>query len=174
METHNGASIMWMTQHETVNEFMSSDASLKGIGAFCQGNYFHAEIPENIKKIPGVHIAHFELWAIIAAVKTWKHRINGCKFIMGCDNLAVVTIINTGRSKDKLLQKLLRELIYVITENQAEIVTRFVPSGENVIPDLLSRLTIDKKYVKKFDELKQPGWIQENVKEDIFMLENDW
>ena len=171
---HNGASIMWMTQHETVNEFMSSDASLEGIGAFCKGSYFHIEIPQDIRNIPGVHIAHFELWAIIAAVKTWKQQINGCKFVMGCDNLAMATIVNTGRSRDKLLQKLLQELIYVIAMNQAEIVTRFVPSGENVIPDLLSRMTIDRKYRKKFYELKQSDWVQENVKEDVFMVENDW
>ena len=102
--------------------FFATDACLRGTGGICQGHYFHFRFPEFVfgwaRK---VHIAHLELLAIIVGVKVWRHVIRGNRFVVGCDNQAVVTIINTGRSKNKLLQKMLCELCYQLAMVEAEI-----------------------------------------------------
>ena len=174
MSEYNGASIMWMVQRDIVNEFIASDASLQGVGGYSEKKFFHCEIPQSIRDQTGIHIAHFELWAIIIAVKIWKDDITGQRFVMGCDNQAVVTIVNTGRSRDELLQTLLRELVYVVASSQAEIVMRYVPSGQNLIPDLLSRWSLHPKYQQQFEKLHEPDWKEEYVTPEYFNLVSDW
>ena len=170
----NGASIMWMNHRLTVDEIIVTDACLQGIGGFCQGRYFHATIPEWISSLEDLHIAHLELWAIVVAVQLWRTHINGLKFVVGCDNESVMTIINTGYSRDKLLQILLRELMYHLAMGHAEMVAKFVPGHDNIVPDLLLRWTINDKYEEKFLNIKEPMWEEDVVATELFTLRQKW
>ena len=159
---------MWMTQHQVVNEFLSTDACLVGIGGLCGNKFFHCDIPKFVLEMDNVNIAHFEMWAIIVALKLWKSEINGHRFVIGCDNQAVVAIINTGRSRDCLLQTLLRELTFVTATNQWEIVARYISTSNNLIPDLLSRWSLHVKYQHQFAQLRQWNWMEEQVDKELY------
>ena len=93
---------------------------------------------------------------------------------MGCDNQAVLQIINNGKAKDKLLQQLLRQLMFELASHQAEIIVHYVPTKENVIPDILSRWTTDQKYQQKFYELKEDHWQEYHVLPHMFELNSTW
>ena len=75
--------------------------------------YYRVAIPEWLKQIPRIDIVHFEILAATEGVKLWSHKLKGKKFIVNCDNEAVVTVINSGRARDPLLQKYMRELAFV-------------------------------------------------------------
>ena len=166
---------MWMQQKTVVDELMAMDACLMGIGGHCKINdrFFHCETPEYVRSLPEVNIAHFELWAILVAVRTWGRYITGHRFVMGCDNEAVMTIVNTGRSRDRLLQTLLRQLIMEVARCQSEIVTRFVPGYKNVVPDLLSRMCLGGKYVQQFEERRRSHWQQDKITQMMFGLDGE-
>ena len=79
----------------------------------CGKFYFHEQIPQSITDIDGIQIAHFEMIAVKVALKLWATQIHGIRFKICCDNQAVVSILNTGISKDHKLQQLLREVVFL-------------------------------------------------------------
>ena len=173
MEQYNGVSILWLNQKCEVPEFFVTDASLEGIGGIFDGKYFHHEIPSWMKELE-VNIAHLEMWAILVGVRAWKSQLEGNRFAIACDNQAVVHIINNGRSHDQLFKTLLRQLTYELATHQIEIVARYIPTKLNVIPDILSRWTINANYPKKFQELCKVEWKEVQIKADWFNINHEW
>ena len=71
--------------------------------------------------LENVHIAHLKMLAVLVAIRIWKQKIRGVKFAMCCDNEAMVTVINSGRSRNQLLQTLLREIVYTYISSMCEM-----------------------------------------------------
>ena len=174
IQQYNGASIMWMIQKKEVDQLIATDSCLVGIGGTCGDRYFHMTLPEWVRQVENVNIAHFELWAILVAIRLWKNYITGHRFVVGCNNQAVATIINTGRAKNGLLQTLLRELTFEVAMAQAEIYAKFVPGWENLLPDILSRWTLNDEYRRKFLQEKQPHWQEDHVHPELFLIHDYW
>ena len=174
LRQYNGSSIMWMCEKNMVDEWFATDACLKGAGGFCQGNYYHITFPKKIFDWGDVNIAHLELLAIIIGVRLWKNLVKGMKFVVGCDNEAVVTIINMGRSRNELLQTLLRELMYNLAQLDSQIHAKFIRGEDNRLPDILSRWTLDKKYQLQFQKLKQESWKEWQVQETLMDINTKW
>ena len=74
LSTYNGMSIMWMNEREVAENFLTTDASMTGIGGQASHRYFHEEIPGWILKLTQ-NIAHLEMWAIIVGVRIWSDII---------------------------------------------------------------------------------------------------
>ena len=175
LHEYNGKSIMWMEQRLVMDEVFATDSCLTGAGGFCSGSCFHTTFPEVVYSWQKcVHIAHFELLAILLAVRAWSRLIVGKKMVVGCDNQAVVAVVNTGRSRDQLLQRLLRELVYELAMADSEIYLVYVESKMNVLPDILSRMGTDKIYEQKFLQMKKPDWQETVITEDMFQLHSHW
>ena len=172
---YNGTSIMWLQQKQTMLEFFATDACLEGAGGYCQESYFHIAFPDFLfQRQEKVFIAHLELWAIIVGIKIWKEKIKGVKFAIACDNQVVVNVINTGRSKNKLLQQLLREMTYNLAVIDVETVAKFIEGYRNEVPDLLSRWTLGNKSRKQFELIKKDTWRECDVDENVFNLSEIW
>ena len=87
-------------RHILPDILLTTDACLDAAGGVCRQQFFHSRFPQNIKdEFP--NIAHRELIAVILAVKLWKNKIANKVLHLFCDNEPVVTVINTGRSKDQ-------------------------------------------------------------------------
>ena len=56
-----------------------------------------------------------------------------------CDNMAVVSVVNSGRAKDEVLMHLLRCLFFVAAHLHIHIRASHVPGVTNVAADALSR-----------------------------------
>ena len=126
-------------QQTPIDSLLATDACMTGIGGVCGNQYFTISIPESVKNIPGINIAHFELLAIYVALCSWIKKFTGVKFVISCDNKAVVEVINKGRAKNQLLNVALRKVMFMVAGNQCEIVLRYINTKKNVLPDLLSR-----------------------------------
>ena len=152
--TYNGKSIMWLVHKEKIDNLVATDASLMGLGGFSHGNYFRKNVNMEHLGIEYGHelnIAHLELLAIIVAVRIWKDTIRGKKFVISCDNQAVVMIINHGRSRNQLLQNMLRQLMYELAMLDAELHVKHIFGVSNTIPDILSRWNQHKKFRTQFE-----------------------
>ena len=56
-----------------------------------------------------------------------------------CDNMAVVVVINSGRSRDKVIMHLLRCMFFVVAQLDIQIHLTLLPGVENIAADSLSR-----------------------------------
>ena len=133
----NGISIMDLEEWSKPDESLASDSCLVGCGAFFNGRFFHTQFPEFVKK-QNLHINALELLTVVVTLKVWGYLIKGKKMIIYCDNSASCKVLNTGFSQDPFLQSCLREIFYAAI-NEFQIRARDISSGDNRIPDYLSR-----------------------------------
>ena len=170
---YNGVSLMWMEQRTKADSLVASDASLVVMGAQSGKKCLVGRFPDWMQQM-GYKIHHFELVVVVMALKTWKEDVMGCRFAMLCDNQAVVEVVNGGNVRDVILQQWLRELTYIAVTAQFEVVLKYGRSVDNRVPDILSRLTIARKFRQKWQEIKQEDWELQEIEEQQFDLSNNW
>lgn len=156
------------------DEVFSSDSCLSGCGGFWKGAYFHSVFPEEILS-QSFHISALEILSIIVCLRLWGQFFKGLKIIVFCDNEAVCTVINTGRTKCKILQEFLREICFLAAIYEFELKTVHLTSKENRICDDLSRWHENVKHKLSFFELtKNYNLIEYFVEKKHFQLLNNW
>ena len=139
LPTFTGETIMWFTDHTECDQELAVDACLSAAGGCFAHQCFTVKFPKYILEM-GLTITHFELWAVIIAVKLWGPRLKGKIMLIKTDNEAVSRIVNTGRSYDMYLQKQLRELVWCTAKHEMRIITKHVSGRSNKVPDLVESL----------------------------------
>ena len=92
---YDSVSIMWMVQEPKPDKVIASDACLQGMGANYGKQYVYSEFPQPCNT-DAYLIVHLELLALIVALKIWKREIQGIRFVVLCNNMAVVEVVNSG------------------------------------------------------------------------------
>ena len=115
-----GTAVMWLVDSVEINREFSTDACMIGAGGITEGEFFRVRFPPVILT-KYTQIAHLELWSIIVAVKLWGGNFTSMIVKIQMDNEVVSQIINSGRSCDLLLQKLLRELYWWLAIHQFKV-----------------------------------------------------
>ena len=93
-----------------------------------------------------------------------------------CDNTAVVTVINSGKTSDPLMGTILRNTWLKVSSQEFEIRAVHLPSITNRLAAYLSRWYLDvAKYSSLFAaECEDAGFImEETVTEELFALNSD-
>ena len=85
------------------------------------------------------HITILEMLSVIICQRLWKLYFRGKRIQVFCDNMAVCTVINSGRSRCEILQNCLRELTFLAAIVECEIRAVYLDSKSNRISDHLSR-----------------------------------
>jgi hypothetical protein len=115
IEVFNGVSFIPQLTWTEPDVTFATDSSLKGCGGICFKEYFHVEFPEAIK-IQNLAIHKLEMLAVLLGVRLWGHYCAGMKVQIYCDNEAVVSVINSSRTRDSFLGTCLRELWLVVAK----------------------------------------------------------
>ena len=85
----------------------------------------------------------------------WAHKT----IILYVDNLAVVTICNTGYTRDKHLATCTRSIWLLTSIHEVNLEVRHIPGYQNKTADLLSRWTESETCKNKLSKLVQcPTW----------------
>ena len=92
-----------------------------------------------------LHINLCEMLTCVVALKAW-----GTKIVINCDYLVTVRVINTGASRNTVLQSSWREVCFIATINSFDIKVRHISGSENRIPDLLSRWNLHGDFRQQF------------------------
>ena len=136
---------------------MTSDSSLKGYGAWAGNDYFYGSWSGTDKFDPGcshwidppkydnlfIHegnINVYELWPVLVGLKRWAHLYKNTRVNAVTDNMQVLAMLNTGRSKNKLCMEWLREIFWLCFIHNIEIYSTYIRSEDNTLADQLSRL----------------------------------
>ena len=136
---------------------MTSDASLKGYGAWSGSDYFYGSWSGVDNFSPGsdhwesppecadfvVHkrnINVYELWPVLVGLRRWASRYKNTRLNAVTDNMQVLAMLNTGRSKNKLCMEWLREIFWICFIHNIEIYSTYIKSADNTLADQLSRL----------------------------------
>ena len=93
----NGTAFFHHTHHHGRIEL---DASLQGLGANFNNEVYAIPIVKNLKQFG---IVHLEMLNIMVAIRVWAHQWSGKTIVIACDNQAVVSILNSGRTRDMTL-----------------------------------------------------------------------
>ena len=134
---YKGVSIIWLHNNPEPDKIVATDASKKGYRGIAQGQYFRGKFPEQWKNR---NIAELEMRAVIVALTLWGATLlKGQYFWINVDNEAVATVINTGASRDEILQDALREIAMLAAQHQFQIKAKHISGVSNRIPDWLSR-----------------------------------
>ncbi len=73
------------------------------------------------------------------AVAVWGHLWKGATVSCRCDNMAVVAIVNSGRSKMDRAMHLMRCLSFFLARWDVSLICQHIPGIDNGTADALSR-----------------------------------
>ena len=115
------------------------DASLTGFGA-CYDNMVYAlPLPASFTQF---HITQLEMLNVIVALKVWANVWQDKKITLYCDNMAVVEVVTTGKTRDPFLATCARNIWLLTAIFNIQLQVLHVPGKANVTADLLSRWTV--------------------------------
>ena len=140
MEGWNGVSLMPRLSLPAV--IVESDASGSwGCGALWGTQWFQWQWRDGA---PEWLIAPKELLPILFAVAVWGPHWVGRLVVCQCDNMAVVSVVNSGYSRDNAMMHLLRCLFFMVAHFQIQIKAVHVAGVVNVAAYALSRNDISR------------------------------
>ena len=154
LPTFQGTGILWLLDVPEIDAEFAVDACLKGAGGVRDTEFFRIQFPPSLTR-QNLDITHYELWAVILAVRLWGPKLTGKIVRIRSDNEAVATIINSGRSRDGRLQSQLRELVWWLVHFQCKVKSVHIFGQKNKLPDLLSRWGEGPHIEREFDALTE-------------------
>ena len=112
---------------------------LTGAGAYMSASYLQFQFPTQIKELCQGDINRLECFAILVALRAWGGSWGRSNILVNCDNLNSVRAINSGTSRDPIMQALLRNLHWCQVEFNCRIRAKFIEGVANREADSLSR-----------------------------------
>ena len=120
--------------------FTDASGSL-GYGGYLNGQWFQSRwLPQHfINLATGISIDWQELFAIYIACFIWGSQWSGKRICISGDNLPVVAIINSKRSKSPRVMDLVRAITILTLVHNFTFTAKHIPGLDNSIADSLSR-----------------------------------
>ena len=151
-QTFNGVALIPDKDWSSPNHVLSSDSCLMGGGGYAKGKYYHWQYNSTLIK-ENLDINQLECLNIIVCLKLWGMQLKGKKLVLLCDNSVTVQAINTGTSKNVMVQKCLREIHKTLACHSVQIKMQYLEGAQNRISDALSRWHIHPKFEALFNKL---------------------
>ena len=108
---------------------------------------------------------------ILVALTVWCHQWTTTKILLKCDNQAVVSVLNSGKTQDLTLGAMARNISMLLAIHDIELQVIHILGSGNKGADLLSRWFITKNPAGKlYQFIKNPIWLNVN---EVF-LTVDW
>ena len=151
LPSYNGRAIIRSRTAPT--EFLYTDASLVGGGAFIADfAYFAVQWPEQFMEW-GYSIAELEIYTILVAFREWMNHLSGVTVQIKSDNEATVISIKTGKTRNLFMVDCIREIWYICAIADIDILSH-IPGKDNVIADMLSRCFSSESHAQSFSKFK--------------------
>lgn len=123
---------------------------------------------------PSWLISPQELLPILFALAVWGAHWRGRLVECHCDNMAVVAVINSGRSRDATLMHLLRCLFFFSAHFHVQIRASHIPGVTNVAADALSRDDLPRFLQAVPEAAPHPTPVPPGLVSLLVMEQPDW
>ena len=89
-------------------------------------------------------IVHLEMLNIVIALRIWGQFWQHGSISVNCDNLGVVQVVKTSKTRDPFLALCIRNIWLITSAYDIDLNIKHIPGVKNVIADTLSRIYSDK------------------------------
>ena len=150
----NSTSLLTYNWWSRVDTDITTDSCLTGAGAFNKitGEFFHWKFPEILLEL-SLDINQLECLTVVLALKLWGASLNRKRMQVHCDNQVSVEWINSGTSRNTVIQACLRKLHVQLALNSCELRAVFLTRKKNGISDELSCWHLNDKFHAQFYQL---------------------
>ena len=154
--------------HTPSKKVIELDACLEGLGAIFENQVYSIQIPKNFENYT---IVHLEMLNILVALRLWCNQWKTNKILLKCDNQAVVSVLNSGKTQDLTLGAMARNISMLLAIYDIELQVIHILGADNKVADLLSRWFITENPDKRlYQFIKNPLWLSVNHE----FLKVDW
>ena len=167
-QSFNGVALIPDNDWAEPDHVFSSDCCLTGGGGFSEGEFYHWKY-NSVLVNKKFNVNQLECLNVVMCLKLWGSKCRGKKLLLMCDNYNTMCAINSGSSRDKVVQCCLREVHKITAWHSIQIRMRFLKGVDNRISDSLSRWHLDKKFTTQFYELTRGKEVRE-----VGITENLW
>jgi hypothetical protein len=116
------------------------DSSSFGLGAWWDPHWFSGVWDPKWRVR---HINEKELTVVRIAIRKWGHLWAGNRVHFHVDNMVAVHVCTSGRSRNKHLAKIMREIFWDLSKASCKTTVSHIKGVENVRADALSRALVD-------------------------------
>ena len=135
-KSFNRVSLIMNPKWEFQGQTVRTDACDSGIGSWTDTNYFHVQLPVNILTSFS-NINQKECLAILVAIRLWGGQWGRRNIVVGCDNANSVRALNSGASRDLVMQMLLHNINWESVKFSVEFRASFSYGKSNFVADSL-------------------------------------
>ena len=136
--SHFNGIVYYDTRH--IQAELHLDACLAGLGGIFANQCYALPIQRGFNNYS---IVHLEMLNIVVALKIWAHQWANRRLHIKCDNMAVVEVLLSGKTKDSMLTTCARNIWMLTALFNISIHIEHIPGKHNVIADLISRFKFD-------------------------------
>ena len=155
----NGASFFKKTVH--------LDACPSGLGTIFDSQVYTLPLPSSWRDL---NIVYTELINILVAFKVWHIQWAGLSVIIKCDNQPVVSVLTTGKTRDPVMAKYVRNIFLWLSAFTIDIRVIHIAGWLNPVADILSRWYLTSNNFQKLQELVDPvSWV--NVSAELLHVD---
>ena len=154
---YNGISFF---DHTPVDGVLELDACLTGLGGRWGSFVYHLPLAHHLKNLAIVHI---EMINILVATRIFAKYWHRKHILVRCDNMAVVQVLSSGKTKDPFLAMCARNVWLTAALADIDLEYRHIAGRSNETADLLSRWSFaEKQYHRLHALVKNPMWMETN------------
>ena len=128
MHSFNG--ITKIHEHSKDGKDLYVDACLTGIDAFVDGQVYHSEIPHCYRL--SLTIVHFEMLNVMVVLRLWGGSWKNSSVTVHCDNAAVMSVLNSGSSRDPFLAAIARTLWLIKAQYNIKLIVKHIRCQQRV------------------------------------------
>ena len=150
-EKYNGVSFF---DHKRSYDIIELDACLTGFGGRWANYIYHIPIEKHYGNLA---ITQLEMLNILVAVRVFAAYWSKKRIHIRCDNLAVVQVLKSGKTRDAFLGSVARNIWLEAACADIDLSYSHIAGTQNVVADLLSRW---QNSVIKYDNYTQKFHIQ--------------
>ena len=160
--------VTYIEKHEIPNNrTLYIDACLTGLGGVWDQQVYATPVSPIIRKRP--KIVHLEMLNVVVALRVWAVDWVHSAVKLFCDNLAVVQVVQTGKTRDSFLVACILNILLLMATYDIDL--QVLTGSKNAIADLLSRIYSDKPINKSLYHHLQNNFQWRQVPEQFLNLD---
>ena len=143
--------------HAHIHAKIGLDASLEGLGAYFNDQMYAIPLCRGYNQF---HVVQLEMQNVLVAIRVWANQWRGKTIVIACDNQAVVLVVNTGKTKDRILGAIARTIAMEVSLADINLRLIHILRKNNIVADNLSRYYINDQHKKNVEQLlSQAIWV---------------